>query len=98
MSAKIYIRGQRIKSLDELMRQLFVIHAPPFAPGFQKVCHRGLFSGWPLQLAQDWLEMGSLYKAKQIDANHCNGGDCQRHKLGAEPCTDCPYCDEQGNI
>ena len=28
----------------------------------------------------------------------CNGGDCQRHKLGAEPCTDCPYCDERGNI
>ena len=27
-----------------------------------------------------------------------NGGDCQRHKLGAEPCTDCPYCDERGNI
>lgn len=27
-----------------------------------------------------------------------DGGDCQRHKLGAEPCTDCPYCDERGNI
>ena len=30
--------------------------------------------------------------------DNCNGGDCQRHKLGAEPCTDCPYCDESGNI
>ena len=30
--------------------------------------------------------------------DNCNGGDCQRHKLGAEPCTDCPYCDERGNI
>ena len=65
MSARIYIRGQRIKSLDELMRQPFVIHAPPFAPGFQKVCHRGLFSGWPLQVAQGRLEMGSLYRAEK---------------------------------
>ena len=98
MSARIYISGQRIKSLDELMRQPFVIHRPPFAPGFQKVCHRGLFSSWPLQLAQGWLEMGSLYEAKRIDANHCNGGNCERHDKGAEPCTDCPYCDERGNI
>lgn len=29
---------------------------------------------------------------------HCNGGDCERHRLGAEPCADCPYCDEEGNI
>ena len=30
--------------------------------------------------------------------DNCNGGDCQRHKLGAEPCTECPYCDAEGNI
>lgn len=30
--------------------------------------------------------------------DNCHGGDCQRHQLGAEPCTDCPYCDERGNI
>ena len=28
----------------------------------------------------------------------CNGGRCQRWQLGAEPCTDCPYCDEEGNL
>jgi len=28
----------------------------------------------------------------------CNGGNCERHKLGAEPCSDCPFCDEKGNI
>ena len=33
-----------------------------------------------------------------FDNDPCNGGDCERHKLGAEPCTDCPYCDEEGNI
>ena len=65
MSARIYISGQRIKSLDELMLQPFVIHRPPFAPGFQKVYHRGWFSSWPLQLAQHWLEVGSLYRAEK---------------------------------
>ena len=29
---------------------------------------------------------------------YCNDGDCERHDKGAEPCTDCPYCDEAGNI
>lgn len=28
----------------------------------------------------------------------CNGGDCERHRLGAEPCAHCPFCDEEGNI
>lgn len=28
----------------------------------------------------------------------CNGGDCERHRLGAEPCADCQYCDAEGNI
>jgi len=46
---------------------------------------------------------GSLIDASRVmyvkpSEDNCNGGDCQRHKLGAEPCTDCPYCDERGNI
>ena len=28
----------------------------------------------------------------------CNGGDCIRARLCAEPCTDCQYCDEEGNL
>ena len=39
-----------------------------------------------------------LNDALKKGGDHCNGGDCQRHKLGAEPCADCPYCDEEGNI
>ena len=36
---------------------------------------------------------------KQIEReNKCNGGDCERHRLGAEPCALCPFCDEEGNI
>lgn len=27
-----------------------------------------------------------------------NGGDCERHRLGAEPCAGCEFCDEEGNI
>lgn len=30
--------------------------------------------------------------------NNCNGGDCERAKLCAEPCADCLYCDERGNL
>ncbi len=28
----------------------------------------------------------------------CNGGDCERHRLGAEPCAGCLFCDEEGNV
>ena len=27
-----------------------------------------------------------------------DGGDCERHRLCAEPCAGCPYCDAEGNI
>ena len=30
--------------------------------------------------------------------SNCNGGDCERAKLCAEPCADCLYCDERGNL
>lgn len=29
---------------------------------------------------------------------HFKGGDCERAKLCAEPCADCLYCDERGNL
>ena len=29
---------------------------------------------------------------------NCNGGNCERAKLGAEPCTDCRHCDKEGNL
>ena len=35
---------------------------------------------------------------KMKDGDHCNGGDCERHRLGAEPCAGCEFCDEEGNI
>ena len=37
-----------------------------------------------------------FYRSPYTD--NCNRGDCERHKLGAEPCAGCPYCDEEGNI
>lgn len=67
MSARMYKCGQRIRSLDELMRQPFVIHRPPFANGFAKIYHRGWFSSWPLRLAQNWLEVGGLYRAEKME-------------------------------
>lgn len=65
MSARMYIKGNRIESLDELMRQPLVIHMALFNRGFQKVYHRGWFSSWSLKLAQDWIKMGSLYTAEK---------------------------------
>ena len=29
---------------------------------------------------------------------NCNGGDCERAQLCAEPCAGCAYCDETGNL
>lgn len=39
-----------------------------------------------------------LYAAKGECDGNCNGGDCERHKLGAEPCAGCQFCDAEGNI
>ncbi len=36
--------------------------------------------------------------AAYISREVCNNGDCERHKLGAEPCTGCRFCDEEGSI
>ena len=34
----------------------------------------------------------------EYDETYCNGGDCDRHRMGAEPCERCPFCDEEGDI
>ncbi len=87
MSAKMYIRGRRIKSLDELMRQPFVIHQPPNAPGFAKVYHRGWFSSWQLHMAKCWIDAGSLYMVKVAY-------DCKRARaILAETWKDAPGID-----
>jgi len=39
-----------------------------------------------------------VFKRSPYMMDACNGGNCERHDKGAEPCTDCPYCDEEGNI
>lgn len=64
MSAKKYERGRRITSVDELMRQRFVIHKPTHGPGFEKIYHYGWFCSWPLRLAKRYVEAGSLYAAE----------------------------------
>ena len=64
---------------------------------------RGDFYRIRFEIVQPYMRIGGVFHPmfemlKMKDGDHCNGGDCQRHKLGAEPCTDCPYCDERGNI
>lgn len=96
MRARKYKRGRRIKSVEELMRQRFVIHKPNNNPTFQKIYHIGWACSWQLRFVYRLIKAGELYAAKPMDK--CNGGDCERHRLGAEPCAHCPFCDEEGNI
>ena len=42
--------------------------------------------------------MVTFEDGKIVDSIVCNGGNCKRKSLGAEPCPGCPYCDEKGNL
>jgi len=33
-----------------------------------------------------------------LKMQNCNNGDCERKSYGAEPCIDCPFCDQKGNL
>ena len=55
---------------------------------------------WPRRKVKFYEEMvGETFMIDvEETGDDCNGGDCERHKLGAEPCAGCPYCDAEGNI
>ena len=42
--------------------------------------------------------MVTFKDGKIVDSTVCNGGNCKRKSLGAEPCPGCSYCDEEGNL
>ena len=65
MSKRKYKLGRRIKTLDELMRQEFVIHKPKNAPR-EKVYHCGWFWSWTIRATYLQVKSGSLYKAERI--------------------------------
>ena len=60
---KKYTPGQRITSVDELLKQdmIYVIHGEHIKP-----YHKGWFLSWPLRTALRYLESGVLYRADKI--------------------------------
>ena len=63
----MFVKGQPIKSLDELMRQEFVFY-------HHKVTHAGWFSSWQLGWAKRNIEQSNIYYAIKKENNHetCN--------------------------
>ena len=57
-----YRKGDKITSLDELVKQEFVYF-------FDKITHCEWFKSWQFRLAQRYIERGLLYYAERI------GGD-----------------------
>lgn len=71
-------------------------------PTFTSVKFRGLIGLFWAVVHYFKLRRGgcrvTLKRYMGRDFSKCNGGDCERHRLGAEPCAHCPFCDEEGNI
>ena len=42
--------------------------------------------------------MVTFKEGKIVDSTVCNGGNCERKSLGAEPCHECSYCYVEGNL
>ena len=42
--------------------------------------------------------MVTVKDGKIVDSTVCNGGDCERKSLGAEPCPGCQHYDEKGDL
>ena len=55
-----YRKGEKITSLDELVKQEFVYFR-------DKITHIGWFCGWQLRLAHNYIIRGCLYYAERID-------------------------------
>lgn len=57
-----YRRGEKITSLDELVKQEFVYF-------YDKITHCGWFGSWQFRMAYHLLERGCLYYAERIIDN-----------------------------
>jgi hypothetical protein len=64
---------------------------------------RGDFYRIRFGIVQPYMKVDGVFHPmtempKMKGGDYCNGGDCERHRLGAEPCAGCEFCDEEGNI
>ena len=57
---------------------------------------RGLF--WAVVHYFTLRRKGCKVSLSLFRGRDCNGGDCERARLCAEPCAGCLYCDERGNL
>lgn len=60
---RMYLKGDPIRTIDELLRQEFVFF-------HDKVTHRGWFMSWQLKMAVDMIQRGVLCYAIRKDDNH----------------------------
>lgn len=56
MSKRKYRKGDKITSLDELVKQEFIYF-------FDKITHNGWFMSWQFRLAKMYIDRGFLYYA-----------------------------------
>ena len=57
-----YRKGEKITSLDELMKQEFVYFR-------DKITHIGWFCGWQVRMAEAYIQSGMVYYAERISEN-----------------------------
>lgn len=63
MSKRLYKKGEKITSLDELMTQEFVYMR-------HKITHKGWFSSWQIRWMKNWIDLGWVYKAEKIEGDN----------------------------
>ena len=58
-----YRKGEKITSLDELVKQEFVYF-------YDKITHRGWFGSWQFRMTYQLLVRGCIYYAERTDSNN----------------------------
>lgn len=61
-----YRKGEKITSLDELVKQEFVYF-------FDRINHIGWVKSWQINLALRYIERGCLYYAEKMEEDTNNG-------------------------
>ena len=62
MSKRLYQKGEKITSLDELMAQEFVYLR-------HKITHKGWFSNWRIRSMKNWIDLGWVCKAEKVNGD-----------------------------
>lgn len=63
MSKRLYQKGEKITSLDELMKQEFIYLN-------DKILNKGWFQNWQMHWAEIWIKRGHITKAIKIEGDN----------------------------